>query len=114
MTTAVRIREIDVEVAYLWLECGIAWFIDVREEHERSRGAIPHALFHPFSTFDPSFLPYVDPVLGLPRRLVFYCQQTEPASKAAHCWADEIGAAVAFVLQGGVEEWSKAGLPINM
>lgn len=113
MAQQVWVQPIDVELAYMWQKYGIALVIDVREELEYHSGMIPRAILHPFSTFDPSFLPYVDPVLGHPQRLVFICQEGLVAPEAARAWGKEIGAAIVFFVEGGIDKWVEEELPIK-
>lgn len=113
MVQQVWVQPIDVESAYMWQKYGIALLIDVREESEYTSGMIQKAILHPFSTFDPSFLPYVDPVLGLPQRLVFFCQEGLVAPEAARCWGKEIGAAIVFFVEGGIDKWVEEELPLK-
>lgn len=113
MVGQVRIRQIDVDLAYFWLKCGLICLVDVREPAEYRYGIIEKAILHPFSTFEPAFLPYVDPLVGVPPRLLFYCQKGAVAPQAAQAWAEEIGASVAFVLKGGIEQWQEEQLPIE-
>lgn len=113
MAIAVRIRKIEVELAYFWQKRGIAWLVDVREEKQYVTGIIARAILHPYSTFEPSLLPYVDPYLGVPRRLLFFCQKGDISPRAAEAWAQEIGASVAFVMEEGFDKWLEEGLPVE-
>lgn len=113
MVQQVWVQSIDVELAYMWQKYGIALLIDVREESAYTLGIIHKAILHPFSTFDPSFLPYVDPVLGHPQRLVFICQEGLVAPEAARSWGKQIGAAIVFFVEGGIDKWIEEELPIK-
>jgi rhodanese-related sulfurtransferase len=112
MATAVRIKFVDIELCHFWLKSRLAWLVDVREESEYHLGMIEKAFLQPYSTFEPSLLPYVDPILGKPKRLVFFCLHGNIAPLAGAAWGQEIGSSVAFVMEGGFSLWLEEGFPV--
>jgi rhodanese-related sulfurtransferase len=88
------------------LENGSAILVDIREPMEHAREAIPGARSQPLSTFDPA------PLRGGPA-VIFHCQSgrrtCDNASQLFGC-----GAAEAYLLEGGLSGWKKAGFPTNL
>lgn len=79
--------------------------IDVREPQEYAAERIQSALLFPFSTFDPSALPFSD---GRP--VVLHCGSGKRSAAAlAACAA--AGVPVRQHMQGGITAWKAAGLP---
>ena len=83
-----------------------AVLVDVREPDEFRRRHVPGALSHPLSTFETARL-NIDPA----REVVFTCGSGMRTSAAC----DRLAGAVqgrALVLEGGVNAWAAAGLPL--
>jgi rhodanese-related sulfurtransferase len=83
-----------------------AVLVDVRESEEHARERIPGARHHALSTIDSQ-----SPARQGDEVLIFHCKsggRTNAAgprlAKAASCEA--------YVLEGGIEAWKKAGLPV--
>jgi rhodanese-related sulfurtransferase len=91
------------EVASL-LHRGEAVLIDVREPGEYAAARIAGAVLRPLSQFDPAGLP--------PGRLVFQCGVGKRSYMAAEK-ALAAGLPHAEHLQGGLQAWVAAGLPIE-
>ncbi|WP_222934242.1 rhodanese family protein [Caulobacter sp. 17J80-11] len=88
------------------LKAGTITLVDVREADERARERIAGAVSAPLSAFETAAA-----ALDGGREVVFHCRSG--GRTTAHC--DRLAAAVAgqaFVLEGGIEAWKKAGLPV--
>lgn len=85
------------------IECG-ARLIDIRGVDEHARERIPGATNLP-----------LDQIGGLPcdgRPIVFHCRSGMRTAANAAQLSDAAGDAPAFVLDGGIDAWRRAGLPI--
>ena len=85
---------------------GRAVLVDIREPDEYARGHVPGALSRPLSDFEAAHLK-IEPA----REVIFTCRTGMRTS--ANC--DRLAATVdgeAFVLEGGVDAWMAAGLPV--
>lgn len=88
------------------LRAGRALLVDIRDADEFARSHITGALNVPLGTFEQAHLS-VDPE----QDVIFTCRTG--MRTGANC--DRLAARVigpAFVLEGGVDGWSKAGLPV--
>ena len=91
---------------------GHALLIDIREDDEFARRHIPGALSHPLSRFEAVTLPEMAGTAGVVGDVIFTCRSG--MRTAAN--ADRLAAPVAghaFVLEGGLEGWDRAGLPVD-
>lgn len=89
------------------LKTGRAVLVDVREPDEFATRHVPGALSRPLSAFEPAHLDIE------PGKVVIFTCRTGMRT-AASC--DRLQAAVAgeaFVLEGGVDAWAAAGLPVD-
>lgn len=89
------------------LRDGRALLVDIREADEFARRHVKGALSRPLSAFEAAHLK-IEPS----RDVVFTCRSG--MRTAANC--DRLAAAVdgeAFILQGGVDGWAAAGLPVE-
>ena len=84
---------------------GEVLLVDVREINEYAAERIPGALLYPLSTFDPKAIP----VAG--RRLVMQCAGGVRSMRAAQALV-AAGHADVINLEGGINAWKAAGLPI--
>ena len=87
------------------LDRGEILLVDVREVHEYAAERIAGALLYPLSTFDPKAIP----VDG--RRLVLQCAGGVRSLRAAQALV-AAGHAEVVNLEGGINAWKAAGLPI--
>jgi rhodanese-related sulfurtransferase len=88
------------------LQSGAALLVDVREADEFARRHVPASLSRPLSAFEAAHLK-IEPG----REVVFACRSG--MRTRAHC--DRLRASVdgeAYVLEGGIDGWIAAGLPI--
>jgi len=89
------------------IKAGVAVLIDIREPDEFARGHVKGALHRPLSAFEAAHLK-IEPG----RDVVFTCRTG--MRTGANC--DRLAASVegrAFVLDGGLDGWRKAGLPVE-
>ena len=89
------------------LKIGRAVLVDVRESDEYARTHIPGALSRPLSSFESAGLK-IEPS----REVVFTCRTG--MRTGTNC--DRLAAAVdgeAYVLEGGLDAWSRQGLPVR-
>lgn len=93
-----------------WLASGQAMLIDVREPNEFAAAHIPYALSAPLAR-TCAILHDMD--LPADRRLVFQCQKGARGGQAcAAVGAFAPGGQAVFNLEGGIEAWATAGLPV--
>lgn len=91
---------------------GHALLIDIREDDEFARRHIPGALSRPLSRFEAAVLPEMAGTAGVAGDVIFTCRSG--MRTAAN--ADRLAAPVsgnAFVLEGGLDGWDRAGLPVE-
>lgn len=89
------------------LDAGKVRLIDVRTDDEVAGGMIPGAEHIPIDRFDPAMLDLSDG-----REVVFYCQAGRRSARAAERLSNRIGRKVRH-LEGGIEAWQAAGLPVS-
>jgi rhodanese-related sulfurtransferase len=105
MTQAVSPRQ-----AMDWLSSGEAILVDVREPSEFSAAHIPYALSAPLSQTG-AILSGMD--LPADRKLVFQCQKGGRGGQAcAAVGRTAPGGQPVFNMEGGIEAWAAAGLPV--
>jgi rhodanese-related sulfurtransferase len=89
------------------LRAGRAVLVDIREPDEFARRHVQGALSRPLSTFEQAHL-----TVAAGRDVVFTCRSGMRTS--ANC--DRLAARVngdAFILEGGLDGWAAAGLPVE-
>ena len=86
---------------------GHALLIDIREEDEFARRHVPGALSRPLSRFDAVVLPEM-----VGTDVIFTCRSGMRTSANAQRLAAPIGG-TAYVLEGGLDAWARAGLPVE-
>lgn len=89
------------------LAAGKAVLVDIREPDEFARSHVPGAVSRPLSAFEQAHLA-VDPDADV----IFTCRTGMRTAGAC----DRLAARVsgdAFVLDGGLDAWSRAGLPVT-
>lgn len=89
------------------LQRSAAVLIDIREPDEFAARHIAGALSRPLSQFDPERLAHV-----AGREVVFTCKTGMRTGANCDRLADAIPGE-AFVLEGGVDAWAAAGLPVR-
>ena len=86
---------------------GHALLIDIREDDEFARRHVPGALSRPLSRFDAVELPEMAGT-----DVIFTCRSGMRTSANAERLAAPVGG-TAFVLGGGLDAWTRAGLPVE-
>lgn len=101
------LKKIDATSLNRRLEAGTAILVDIREADEYAREHIVGARLVPLSGFDRHDL---DHEHG--KAVVFHCKSgSRTATNASRILAK--GFSEAFMLDGGIEAWKKAGLPVH-
>ncbi|HSA81458.1 MAG TPA: rhodanese family protein [Geminicoccaceae bacterium] len=102
------LRQIKAAAAKTLLDRGDAVLIDVREPDEHARERIEGARLAPLSRFDPASL------VGADERgkiAVFHCNSGNRTAQAAGRLLGA-GFAETYQLEGGLQGWKNAGLPV--
>lgn len=86
---------------------GHALLIDIREDDEFARRHIPGALSRPLSRFDAVALPEMAGT-----DVIFTCRSGMRTAANAERLATPVGGN-AYVLDGGLDGWARAGLPVE-
>src|SRR5215475_9378849 len=84
-----------------------ALLIDIREADEHAREKIPGARHLPLSKLDDADLAVHQ---GTP--IIFHCKSGVRTQANALRLAGEVGVCEAFIIDGGVDAWRRAGLPV--
>jgi rhodanese-related sulfurtransferase len=85
-----------------------ALLVDIRETPEREAGVIPGAAHVPLSALQTAPL---DAGPGQP--VIFHCKGGPRTVNNAAALAAKAGGHVAYLLQGGIDAWRAAGLPVE-
>jgi rhodanese-related sulfurtransferase len=85
-----------------------AILVDVREAHEHQREHIPGAHHHALTQIDPS-----NPIRSGDAVLIFHCRSGARTNTYASHLAAAAGQCEVYVLDGGIEAWKRAGLPVK-
>jgi rhodanese-related sulfurtransferase len=108
MTHRTTLQAVDPPTLKRWLDEGRAELIDVREPMEHARERIAGARLAPLSVFDGA-----DLAPGDRRVAVFHCRSGNRTAQAADrllaTGFDEV-----YHLDGGIEAWKGAGLPVQV
>lgn len=87
-----------------------AVLVDIREPDEHARENIPGARLAPLSRLDQA-----DLALPEGQRVIFHCRSGgRTQGNAARLAAKAGGVCNAFILEGGIDAWKKAGLPVSV
>ena len=98
------------EAIQSWMNSREACLIDVREDQEVAQARIPNTDIHiPLSRFDPSVVP-----TNSAKKLVFICAQGVRSIQAGQYLLNNGTIAEAYNLQGGISEWHRSGLALEM
>ena len=99
------LKSVSPERAAQLVRAGAA-LVDVRESEEHARERIPGARHHALSTIDVQ-----SPARPGDEVLIFHCKSGGRTNAAAAKLASA-AACEAYVLEGGIEAWKRAGLPV--
>ncbi len=86
-----------------------AILVDVREPDEHARERIPGARLLPLSRLDEA-----DLAVHAGKPVLFHCRSGARTLTNAPRLAAKAGGCEAFVVEGGLEAWKKAGLPVAL
>jgi len=84
-----------------------AVLIDIREADERAREHIPGAQHHALSRIDQTH-----PLHAGDQALIFHCRSGMRTKGNAGRLAAATPACETYILEGGIDAWKKAGLPV--
>ncbi len=84
-----------------------AVLIDIREATEHAREHIPDARLVPLAKINSAALPESQVV-------IFHCRSGARTQMNAPTLAQAAGTCEAYLLEGGLDAWRKAGLPVNL
>ena len=101
------LRKIDAKTAHAWMEDGKAILIDVREPDEYIKEHVPEAHLVPLSGFNPEDFPKDHDKIA-----VFHCR-SGGRTEAAAPQILRTGFREIYQLDGGIQGWRSAGLPVN-
>ncbi len=91
-----------------WLDAGKAVLIDVREPEEYAAEHVEGAALVPLATVERAALPEHEG-----RELVIMCKMGGRGDAACRKLGEELSASeTVYNLQGGIEAWKRAGLPV--
>jgi rhodanese-related sulfurtransferase len=100
------VKTIDPQTARNWLAEGSAVLVDVREPAEYRAAHIPKARLMPLSQVAAEKLPSQS-------RVVIHCQKGGRGNAACEALLKQQPALEVFNLEGGIEAWRHAGLPVE-
>lgn len=101
-----RLTQVNAGTAKSWIDRGEAVLIDVREPDEYAREHIESAHLAPLSRFDPAA------IAGERSKIaVFHCNSGNRTTQAASQLLNA-GFAETYHLEGGLQAWKRAGLPV--
>ncbi len=106
MTTALK-RLTPIE-ADRYLQSGEAVLIDIREPDEFARSHVKGAISQPLSTWEAAQLE-----VHSGAKVIFTCRSGMRTAGACDRLAARVSGS-AYVLEGGLDGWVKAGLPVEM
>lgn len=101
------IKHVDAHTAKQWLDAHEAILIDVREPMEHASQKITGAQLHPVADICSQALPETD------KKILIHCQKGMRGSNACQKLMAENEALEVYNIEGGIEAWKKAGLPVE-
>ena len=101
------LRTISVEEAKRLIDRG-ALIVDIRERDEYAREHIPQAVSRPLSTLAAGALETAQA-----SQIIFHCKSGARTKSNAARLASAVRCE-AFILEGGLEAWKRAGLPVQV
>lgn len=99
-------KTVDAKTLNQWLKEESAVLVDVREPAEHLAARITGARLHPLSRFDPGDL------AGHGNRIVIHCLKGGRGATACARLLQEQPDLDVYNLEGGIEAWRAAGLPV--
>lgn len=101
------LKPITPEAAAALLREGGATLVDIREPDEHARARIPGAHNLPLSRLDEAEL-----AVQAGRPVLFHCRSGPRTTNNAARLAAKAAPCEAYVIEGGLEAWKRAGLPV--
>ena len=98
-----KVMSVNAATVNDWIENDQALLVDVRETSEFDKEHIPGALLLPLSAFDPELFPTIPG-----KRVVLHCAVGKRSETAGKMLINE-GYHDIIHMEGGLEEWKKAG-----
>lgn len=86
-----------------------ATLVDIREADERARENIPGARHYPLSRIGAEL-----PVRDQDKLVIFHCRSGARTKANAPALAGAAPGCEAYLLEGGIDAWKKAGLPVAL
>jgi rhodanese-related sulfurtransferase len=101
------LKTITAEQAATLLRDGQAMLVDVREANERHRRAIPGSVHLPLSRVAEAEL-----AVQAGKPVLFHCQSGYRTRENAAALESKAEGCDAYVIEGGIDAWRRAGLPV--
>lgn len=101
------VKNIDVQTAKKWLDADEAILIDVRESIEHNTQKIEGAKLHPSGSICCSSIPETD------KKILVHCQKGGRGHNACQKLIAESDEINVYNIEGGIEAWKAAGLPVQ-
>ena len=101
------VNPISAHRAKEWLDAGEAILIDVREPAEHAAQKIPGAQLKPLGSVCCGDLPATD------TKILIHCQKGARGTNACQKLLAENEALDVYNIEGGIEAWQQAGLPVE-
>jgi rhodanese-related sulfurtransferase len=102
------LQAITPDAAARLLRDGSATLVDVREPDEHARERIPGARNLPLSRLEE-----IEQVVPPGRPVLFHCRSGARTRDNAARLAAKAGLRAAYVVEGGLDAWKRAGLPVT-
>jgi rhodanese-related sulfurtransferase len=102
------VNEVDGPTAKRWVDSGEALFLDVRETVEHQQVRIAGAALLPLSAFDAGKVPQQPG-----KKVVIFCAVGRRSAMACE-FLQRQGLTNLYNLQGGIQAWGAAGLPVEI
>ncbi len=102
-----EVKNINVQQAKQWLDQNEAILIDVREPAEHASQKIPDATLYPLAGICCGGLPKTD------KKILIHCQKGMRGSNACQKLMAEDAALEVYNIEGGIEAWRQAGMPVE-
>lgn len=101
------VQTVNVQTAKQWLDNNKAILIDVREAVEHVSCRIPDAELHPVGSICSNSIPQTD------KKILIHCQRGLRGNNACQKLIAENDALEVYNIEGGIEAWQQAGLPVE-
>ena len=101
------VKQIDVKTAKQWLDSGEAVLIDVREPAEHASQKIEGAKLHPLGSI------CCESLSAMNKKILIHCHKGARGSSACQKLLAEDAGIEVYNIEGGIEAWLQAGLPVE-